>query len=76
MNAINIRQSLHQFIDRIEDKKAKAIYTLFADEIDPEMQRKNLILTERKKYLQGKGKLSSWDEVKEMATSKEKRNAL
>lgn len=76
MKTINIRQRLHQFIDNIEDKKAKAIYTLFADDIDPELKRKDLILTERKKVLKGEGKLYSWKEVKVMATHKNKRNAL
>ena len=76
MNTINIRQRLHQFIDGVEDKKAKAIYTLFADDIDPELKRKDLILAERKKILKGEGKLYSWKEVKQMATNKNKRNAL
>ena len=64
MKTINIRQRLHQFIDNIEDKKAKAIYTLFADDIDPELKRKDLILTERKKVLKGEGKLYSWKRYK------------
>ena len=31
MPTANIRQKLHLFIDKIEDKKAEAIYTLFED---------------------------------------------
>jgi hypothetical protein len=76
MNKLNIRQRLHQFIDSIEDKKAKAIYTLFADEIDNDEQRKKLIQAERKKYLQNEGKSFTWDEVKQMAVNKGKRHAL
>jgi hypothetical protein len=34
MEALNIREKLHHFIDTIEDKKAEAIYTLFEDEIE------------------------------------------
>jgi predicted transcriptional regulator len=33
MTTITIRKKLHQFIDNIEEKKAKAIYTLFEEEI-------------------------------------------
>ena len=33
MTTIAIRKKLHQFIDNIEEKKAKAIYTLFEKEI-------------------------------------------
>jgi len=34
MTTITMRQKLHQFIDSIEEKKAKAIYTLFEEEIE------------------------------------------
>jgi putative addiction module component (TIGR02574 family) len=33
MNTTGIREKLHHFIDRIEDKKAAAIYTLFEENI-------------------------------------------
>lgn len=36
MKKDNIREKLHSFIDTAEDKKVKAIYTLFADEIEQE----------------------------------------
>ncbi len=72
----HIRQKLHQFIDTIEDKKAEAIYLLFENEIDTDAQRLKLINAEREKYLNNEGKFFSWDEVKEMAMNKEKRNGL
>ena len=34
METENIRQKLHQFIDKVEDKRAAAIYTLFEAEIE------------------------------------------
>ncbi len=34
MTTLSMRQKLHQFIDSIEEKKAKAIYTLFEEEIE------------------------------------------
>lgn len=33
MTTIAIRKKLHEFIDNIEEKKAKAIYNLFEEEI-------------------------------------------
>lgn len=36
METATIRRRLHEFIDKIEDKRAAAIYTLFEDEIDME----------------------------------------
>lgn len=76
MNTATIRQQLHQFIDRMEDKRAKAIYTLFEEEIDTDAQRKKLIRLEREKYLRGEGRSYSPAEVREMALNKEKRHVL
>jgi len=76
MNSATIREKLHHFIDTMEDKKAAAVYMLFADEIDTDLQRKNLVLAEREKYLKGAGRSYAWDEVKQMALKKEKRHAL
>jgi hypothetical protein len=72
----NIRQKLHRFIDTIEDKKAEAIYTLLESEIDTDLQRHKLIMAEREKYINSEGTSFSWDEVKQMALDKEKRNAI
>jgi len=71
-----MRKKLHEFIDTIENKKAEAIYTLFENEIDTDLQRKKLVLNERKKYLNKEGKSYSWQQVKQMAIDKEKRHAI
>ena len=76
MTTTTIRKKLHQFIDKMDDKKAAAIYTIFLDEADPVVQRKNLVLAEREKYLKGEGKSYSWAKVKQMALNKEKRHAI
>jgi predicted transcriptional regulator len=34
MTTVTIRQKLHQFIDKIGEKKVKSIYTLFEEEIN------------------------------------------
>jgi len=74
MNTATIRQQLHQFIDSMEDKRIKAIYTLF--EIDIDTQRKRLIRLEREKYFKGEGKSYRPEEVKAMALNKERRHAI
>ena len=38
--------------------------------------RKKMILQDRQHYLQGKGTTYSWEQVKQMALNKEKRNGL
>ena len=71
-----VRQKLHQFIDSIENNKAEAIYTLFEAEINPDLQRKKLVQSERESYLDNEGKSYSWEEVKQMALNKEQRYAV
>jgi hypothetical protein len=43
---------------------------------DSDDLRKQLVMEERAAYLKGEGKSFTWDEVKNMATDKEKRNGL
>lgn len=38
--------------------------------------RRNMVQEEREKYLKGEGRSYSWDEVKQMAIDKKKRDAL
>ena len=76
MQAADIREKLHHLIDTVDDKKAEAIYTLLSEENDVDVQRRKLIQAEREAYLRGEGKSYSWEEVKEMALDKEKRNGL
>ena len=61
---------------RWKTKKQLQFICFFADEIDTDLQRKNLVLAEREKYLKGEGKSYAWDEVKQMALKKEKRHAI
>ena len=46
------------------------------EETDTADLRKQLIEEERQNYLQGEGRSFSWEEVKEMAVNKDKRNGL
>jgi hypothetical protein len=38
MTTVALREKLHKFIDSIEEKKVKAIYTLFENEIEQEVE--------------------------------------
>ena len=55
---------------------AKHYVKLKKEEADTDDLRKQLVMEERAKYLKGEGKSYSWDEVKDMAIDKEKRNGL
>ena len=55
---------------------AKHYVNLKKEEADTDDLRKQLVMEERAKYLKGEGKSFSWDEVKDMAIDKEKRNGL
>ena len=55
---------------------AKNYVLLKEEEADLGEIRLNIIREEREKYLKGEGKSYSWEEVKQMAIDKEKRDAL
>lgn len=55
---------------------AKNYVLLKDEEADLTEMRRQLIQEEREKYFKGEGKSYSWDEVKQMAIDKEKRNAI
>jgi len=55
---------------------AKQYVELKKEDTDTDDLRKQLVMEERAKYLKGEGKSFSWDEVKDMAVNKEKRNGL
>ncbi|WP_205510842.1 hypothetical protein [Longitalea arenae] len=55
---------------------AKNYVLLKEEESDLTEIRHNIIREEREKYLRGEGASYSWEEVKQMAIDKEKRNGL
>jgi hypothetical protein len=69
MEALNIREKLHHFIDTIEDKKAEAIYTLFEDEIEKDdweyTEEFRAELDKRYEYYKSGGKMVSANEADE-----------
>jgi predicted RecB family endonuclease len=67
MTTIALREKLHKFIDSIEEKKVKAIYTLFENEIEQEMEYSDEFkaeLDKRMEYYKNGGKTISPTEMK------------
>jgi len=55
---------------------AKNYVMLKDEEADLTEMRRRLIQEEREQFLKGEGKSYSWDEIKQMAIHKEKRDAV
>lgn len=55
---------------------AKQYVQLKNEDSDTDDLRKQLVMEEREKYLKGEGKSFNWDEVKEMAINKQKRDGI
>ena len=56
MTTSSMRKKLHEIIDSVDDEKATAIYKIFSAEIDIDLDRRNLVMEERERYLSVKGK--------------------
>jgi hypothetical protein len=80
MNTAEIKVRLHEEIEHSDVKLLKMLYALITEyRNEPELledKRKALILEERKKYLRGEGKSYSWEDVKNIALNKNRRNEL
>lgn len=75
MNTPEIRTLLHEEIDHSDEKLLKMIYALVKEYNHSESvsdRRKHLIEEERARYLRGDGRSYSWEEVKKMATGKDR----
>jgi endonuclease III-like uncharacterized protein len=67
MTTVALREKLHKFIDSIEEKKVKAIYTLFENEIEQDMEYSDEFkaeLDKRMEYYRNGGKMVSAAEMK------------
>jgi putative addiction module component (TIGR02574 family) len=67
MSTAQIRQRLHEIIDKAEDKKLKAIYTLLEDNTIDESglsaSQKKELDRRMQDYQSGIGKTHTWNEV-------------
>ncbi len=66
-----IRGKVQNYLDAIDDKKIKAIYTILKSEIEETLAEYSLtenqlseVKERRKDYLSGKSEMMSWEEVK------------
>lgn len=79
MRTTTIREKLHQFIDQVEDKRARAIYALFESEIEqetlPYSDEFKAQLEERITYYHKGGKMVTPEEMQERLASIKKRIA-
>ena len=67
MTTLALREKLHKFIDSIEEKKVKAIYTLFENEIEQEVEYSDEFkaeLDKRVEYYRNGGKMVNATEMK------------
>lgn len=79
MTAENIRQKLHQYIDKGDEKLLKLMYAVAReynedDDFEYEFSEEDIKLFEerRTKRLSGESKTYSWKEAKDMITGKKK----
>jgi Putative addiction module component len=75
MTAVALRNKLHTFIDSVEQKKLKAIYTLLESEIEDSSllseSQKHELDKRMAEYQNGKGENFSWQSaVKKIKSSK------
>jgi hypothetical protein len=67
MTNLALQEKLHKFIDSMEEKKVKAIYTLFENEIEQEVdysEEFKVELDSRVEYYRNGGKMVSATEMK------------
>ncbi len=77
MHATNIRQKLHQYIDKSDDKLLKLMYALakeYNDDDEYEFTDADIKLFDerREKRLNGESKTYSWQQAKDIITGKNK----
>ncbi len=72
MTSLAIRKKLHEFIDTMEEKKAKAIFTLFEDEINQagriSIEQYNMEIDEAMEEIK-RGEVFTHNQVVKMAKS-------
>ena len=79
MNTDEMRTRLHDEIEHSDERLLKIIFAIvkeYQEESDTDSIRKQLVREDRAKYLRGEGKSYTWDEVRDMAINKEKRDGL
>ncbi len=78
MTATAIRKKLINYFENADDKKIKAVYTIFEDQINEPSdfsltsEQLDILNKERKNHLKGNTKSYSWKQAKEIIRSNTK----
>ncbi len=78
MTTTLIRKKLISYLENADEKKVKAVYTIFEDEINEENLFKlseehiKILDNEKQKHLSGKSKSYSWEDAKKIIRGKKK----
>jgi len=79
MGATAIREKLHDFIDIVDDKKVKAIYTILEDQINERYEWWNdkdhvqKLEKQTEAVKSGSVQTKTWEEIKERFTAKRRK---
>lgn len=78
MDTVAIRQRLHEYIERVDDRKIEGLYLLVEDEIHRQqagLSAEELLVVheEREKYVKGESRVYSMEEAREIILNKQKK---
>lgn len=79
MTTTLIRKKLINYLENADEKKVKAVYTIFEDEINEENSFKlseeqiKVLDNERLKHISGKSKSYTWEEAKKIINGQKKK---
>ena len=76
MTVTTIRKKVINYVADMDEKKLKAVYSIFEDEIEKQQsfvlskEHVEILNNEREKHLSGQSKSYSWQEAKKIITTK------
>lgn len=79
MTTILIRKKLINFLENADERKVKAVYTIFENEINEENtftlseEQIKILDSEKQKHLSGKSKSYTWEDAKKIIRGEKKK---
>ena len=79
MTTTLIQKKLISYLENADEKKVKAVYTIFEDEINEENsftlseEHIKILDTKKKKHLSGKSKSYTWEDAKKIIRGEKKK---
>ena len=79
MTTTLIRKKLISYLENADEKKVKAVYTIFEDEINQENsftlseEQLKILDSEKEKHLSGKSKSYTWEDAKKIIRGEKKK---